>query len=275
MRGSTSLALGVAGAVAVFLVAASCLPNSNSSGEQAQPTASPSNYIAPVSSLPPAVSSNPATPGSSLPTPSVQSSAPTLEYVPVPTDTSSLWLQLESKQVGIIPANPAKAPEAVGVMKVASNTVVKPPEYLGCPWTSSSQMQHAGSSDPAGCNWSDTSIRVAASAYPSYPSNGTTYVYGHACQHHICPFSAIQRKAAGGYTVARGDTITIRTPSGVLTYRVTRVGSSSKNHNSLPAWANDSTVPNRVVVVTCEYESGGQSANNIVVVAKLVAAERM
>lgn len=256
MRGSTSLALGVAGAVAVFLVAASCLPNSNSSGEQTQPTASPSNYIAPVSSLPPAVPGNSATPGSSLPNPSVQSSAPTLEYVPVPTDTSSLWLQLESKQVGIIPAKPAKAPEAVGVLDVPSNTEVVPPE-------------------PSGHNWSGTSIRVKASAYPSYPSSGTTYVYGHACQHHICPFSAIQRKPGGSYTVARGDTITIRTPSGVLTYRVTRVGSSSKSYNSLPAWANDSTVPNRVVVVTCEYESGGQSANNIVVVAKLVAAERM
>jgi hypothetical protein len=37
----------------------------------------------------------------------------------------------------------------------------------------------------------------------------------------------------------------------------------------LPSWASDSSVPNRVVLVTCAYERGDTSTDNLVVVANL------
>jgi hypothetical protein len=37
----------------------------------------------------------------------------------------------------------------------------------------------------------------------------------------------------------------------------------------LPSWASDSTVRNRLVLVTCAFEQGDTSTENIVVVAKL------
>jgi len=44
---------------------------------------------------------------------------------------------------------------------------------------------------------------------------------------------------------------------------------SPKSASSLPTWASDSTVPDRVVLVTCAYEQGDTSTNNIVVTARL------
>jgi hypothetical protein len=40
----------------------------------------------------------------------------------------------------------------------------------------------------------------------------------------------------------------------------------------VPSWASDSTVPNRLVLVTCALEQGDISRDNIVVVARLHGA---
>jgi sortase (surface protein transpeptidase) len=106
---------------------------------------------------------------------------------------------------------------------------------------------------------------VVQAAYPATPSAGTTYVYGHACHHHLCPFTLLT-----GTDI--GDTVVVTTPSGLLTYRVDRIGLSPKSASSLPTWASDSTVGNRIVLVTCQYEHGDTSTTNIVVVANLTSA---
>jgi hypothetical protein len=57
-----------------------------------------------------------------------------------------------------------------------------------------------------------------------------------------------------------------------LRYRIKQIGLSSKSASSLPWWASDSSVPNRIVLVTCAYEQHDISTNNLVVVAYLDGA---
>jgi sortase (surface protein transpeptidase) len=66
-----------------------------------------------------------------------------------------------------------------------------------------------------------------------------------------------------------GDQVRVTTAVRASTYTIERIGLSSKSANSLPSWAADSTVPNRIVLVTCAYEQGDTSTDNIVVVARL------
>lgn len=108
----------------------------------------------------------------------------------------------------------------------------------------------------------DTAVWVKESTYPSTPSKGTTYVYGHACHYHVCPFTNL--KDAG-----LGDQVRVTTAARSSTYTIQRIGLSPKSASSLPSWASDSTVPNRIVLVTCAYEQGDTSTDNIVVVAHL------
>ena len=100
-------------------------------------------------------------------------------------------------------------------------------------------------------------------AYPADTSTGTTYIYGHACHHHTCSFTNLYRAAVG-------DPVMITTPAATLTYRITRIGTSPKNASALPDWSSDSTVHNRVVLVTCQFEQGDTSVNNLVIVAQLL-----
>jgi sortase (surface protein transpeptidase) len=69
-----------------------------------------------------------------------------------------------------------------------------------------------------------------------------------------------------------GDQVTITTASRTLRYRIEKIGLSPKAATSLPSWAADSSVPNRLVLVTCAYEQGDTSRDNIVVVAQLQTA---
>ena len=133
-------------------------------------------------------------------------------------------------------------PARVGSISVASNEPVDPPHNTPARW--------------------NTAFWVVESSYPSARSKGTTYVYGHACHYHACPFTNLKLAAVG-------DLVVVTTPSAVMTYRVSRTGLSSKSASSLPPWAADSTVRDRIVLVTCEFEQGDTSIKNIVVVATL------
>ena len=79
----------------------------------------------------------------------------------------------------------------------------------------------------------------------------------------MCAFNGLQ-------LVRIGDTMRITTGTAVLTYRVDRTGLGSKSAPALPRWASDSTVPNRVVLVTCDRTYDDVSYNNFIVVARLV-----
>jgi LPXTG-site transpeptidase (sortase) family protein len=125
----------------------------------------------------------------------------------------------------------------VDPISVASNQPVDPPQW-------------------------DTAVWVRQSSYPSAASNGTSYIYGHACHHHVCPFTRLSNTHAG-------DTINLTTATGTLTYLIKQTGLSPKDTSSLPSWASDSTVPRRIVLVTCAYEQGDISTNNFIVDAYL------
>lgn len=130
----------------------------------------------------------------------------------------------------------------VDSISVASNQPVDPPHSTAKQW--------------------DTAVWVKESTYPSGASIGTSYVYGHACHHHVCPFTRLKDAAVG-------DQVTVQTATQTLRYVIRRSGLSPRTANSLPSWAADSTVPNRLVLVTCAFEKGDTSRDNIVVVAQL------
>jgi LPXTG-site transpeptidase (sortase) family protein len=130
----------------------------------------------------------------------------------------------------------------VAPISVSSNEPVDPPHGSAEQW--------------------NTAAWVEQSAYPSTPGKGTSYVYGHACHYHVCPFTNLKDADVG-------DQVRVTTAARASTYTIERIGRSPKSANSLPSWASDSTVPNRIVLVTCAYEQGDTSTDNIVVVARL------
>lgn len=109
----------------------------------------------------------------------------------------------------------------------------------------------------------DTAAWIVQSTYPARPARGTAYIYGHACWDIVCSFNDLKDTRVG-------DIAQIMTPTARLTYRVDRIGVSPKTASSLPQWASDSTIPNRLVLVTCTFESNGASLDNLVVRAHLV-----
>jgi sortase (surface protein transpeptidase) len=130
----------------------------------------------------------------------------------------------------------------VGSISVASHEPVDPPHETAAQW--------------------NTPVWVEQSTYPATPGKGTTYVYGHACHHHVCPFTNLKDAHVG-------DQVRVVTSALASTYTIERIGLSPKSASSLPSWASDSTLPNRIVLVTCAYEQGDMSSDNIVVAAHL------
>jgi LPXTG-site transpeptidase (sortase) family protein len=108
----------------------------------------------------------------------------------------------------------------------------------------------------------NTAAWIIQSAYPARQTRGTTYVYGHACHHHVCAFTELNEARPG-------DLVHVATPVSELAYRITRVGTAPKSARSLPAWAADITVADRLVLVTCNYEQGDTSTDNLIAVAAL------
>ncbi len=107
----------------------------------------------------------------------------------------------------------------------------------------------------------NTAAWIEQSAYPASPATGPSYIYGHACRHHACSFNRLT-------DVAVGATVTVRSASQTVTYRVCARGLSAKAGNLVvPACSGSDT---DLVLVTCQYEHGDVSLDNLVVVARLV-----
>lgn len=136
---------------------------------------------------------------------------------------------------------------AVAPLSVESHQPVDPPHHTAKQWL--------------------TAAWISESTFPDLPKRGTSYIYGHACHYHVCSFTKLKDARLGG-------TVRITTRSDELTYRIDRIGLSPKTASTLPPWASDSTVPDRVVLVTCNYERGDTSLNNLVVEAHLVDRRR-
>lgn len=142
----------------------------------------------------------------------------------------------------VVQTNSGPISAHVDSISVASNQPVDPPHSTAQEW--------------------DTAVWVKESSYPSSASAGTSYVYGHACHHHVCPFTRLKDARVG-------DRVTVQTSGQPLTYVIRRTGLSPRTASSLPSWAADSAVPDRLVLVTCAFEQGDTSRSNIVVVAQL------
>ncbi len=109
-----------------------------------------------------------------------------------------------------------------------------------------------------------TAAWIEQSAYPTAAATGgPSYIYGHACHHHVCSFTQLR-------DAATGNTVTVDTPASLLTYRICATGRSSKTGNlQVPTCGAE---PVNLVLVTCEYEQGDQSTHNLVVAAQLVSS---
>jgi LPXTG-site transpeptidase (sortase) family protein len=167
------------------------------------------------------------------PPPTKPATATPIEGTPASVQLGSFSLDIEM-QTGRISAD-------VEPISVASNEAVDPPHSTAKEW--------------------NTAAWVQQSTFPDPGTDGTSYVYGHACHHHKCPFTTLKDAQVG-------DKVTVTTISNRLEYVVKRVGMSPKSATALPSWASDSTVPDRLVMVTCAFEQGDTSTENIVVVAQ-------
>ncbi len=107
----------------------------------------------------------------------------------------------------------------------------------------------------------DTAAWIEQSAYPDRAARGPSYVYGHACHYHVCPFTRLVDSRVG-------DAIIVRSGAHRIRYRICSIGVSSKAGNLvLPACAPGIDL----VLVTCQYELGDTSTNNLVVVATMIS----
>ena len=180
------------------------------------------------SPTPPQARTTPVRPGTATPHPATTPATP-------PPSADAVFSLVVTTHSGDISTN-------VASISVASNEPVDPPHNTAQQW--------------------NTAVWVKQSSYPSAASHGTSYVYGHACHHHVCSFTRLK-------DTSLGDQVTVTTTAATLTYRIARIGLSPKTATSLPSWASDSTAPNRLVLVTCAFEHGDTSHDNIVIVAHL------
>ena len=106
-----------------------------------------------------------------------------------------------------------------------------------------------------------TAAWIEQSSFPGASAGGASFIYGHACHHHVCSFTRLRDAQVG-------DPITVITPSSVLIYRLCATGRSAKTGNLAVPSCDGVGVD--LVLVTCEYEQGDQSSNDLVVAATLV-----
>lgn len=109
-------------------------------------------------------------------------------------------------------------------------------------------------------------VRYRPLISPADTDRGTSYVYGHACHHHVCAFTRLAR-------VTEGASIVVRTGGSQARYVVTRTSANfpKEGPGSLADRSSgvaDRSVGHRLVLITCAYERGDLSLNNFVVIAK-------
>jgi LPXTG-site transpeptidase (sortase) family protein len=223
-------------AAAAVVVAAATVALISAGADHRHTATPPSDTSSRTSPLRPGTAGpDPAATGKTPTEPAQPAASATTTAPPPSADAAAVFSLVVTTQSGDIAAN-------VDSISVASNEPVDAPHNTAQQW--------------------NTAVWVKQSSYPSAASNGTSYVYGHACHHHVCSFTRLK-------DANLSDRVTVTTPATTLTYRITRIGLSPKTASSLPSWASDSTVPNRLVLVTCAFEQGDTSTDNIVVVAQL------
>ena len=108
-------------------------------------------------------------------------------------------------------------------------------------------------------------VRYRPLVRPTDTRSGTSYIYGHACHHHVCAFTDLAH-------VRPGARVTVTSGSVRTSYHVVRASAGFPKHGpgSLADRTGaiaDRSIPRRIVLITCAYEHGDVSLNNFVVVA--------
>ena len=131
-------------------------------------------------------------------------------------------------------------------------------------------------------------VRKGFGVAPGSDSGGTSYILGHAWAKMPLVFNPLSELAMQEVTgqnpetqsgvrtfpikAINGYNIVLRTPTGVLTYMVTRAFAVSKSHagdvKSLMA-----NTPNRVVLITCGVKDGADVDYNVIVDAYLTSSK--
>jgi hypothetical protein len=110
------------------------------------------------------------------------------------------------------------------------------------------------------------------SALPGTDSDGTTYVYGHACKHHTCPFTALGLMSPSELRQLLGGKIVVRTSRGTLTYTIDTIGALSKTGNHTLSTVSTAKSGNRFGIVLCQYDEF-YSTNNYYLEGLLTSAK--
>jgi hypothetical protein len=123
---------------------------------------------------------------------------------------------------------------------------------------------------------------------PSSDAAGTSYILGHAWAEArlvLNPLSEYAMKQVTGrrpvkesgvpiypVTNVNGYKIVLKVPHGTLTYRVTRAFAVSKEDAIKVQSIMETTIPNRVVIITCGVNNGQDIDDNIIVYADLYSS---
>ena len=161
---------------------------------------------------------------------------------PPPPDTPGTFTLTVSTGSGDIQA--AVAPLSVDLHSDGTAEPIDPPHGTAAQWL--------------------TAAWIRQSTYPAAGARGTTYVYGHACHHHVCSFTRLRDAQVG-------NAITVTTPHSVLNYRICDTARSAKSGDLAVPSCGSADV--NLVLVTCEYEQGDQSTHNLVVAATFVTSD--
>jgi hypothetical protein len=164
--------------------------------------------------------------------------APVQREVPLPGGVMDLTVRAPDGRLILTTTVGALAPVAVG----DGYAPIDPPRWNQAVW-----------------------VRYRPLVPPMDTTRGTSYVYGHACHHHTCAFTDLFHAAGGG-------SITLSQGARVVRYRIVRTSADfpKSGAGSLAARTSgvaNRSVPDRLVLITCAYESGDVSLNNFVVVA--------
>lgn len=108
-------------------------------------------------------------------------------------------------------------------------------------------------------------VRYRPLVPPDDTVHGTSYVYGHACHHHVCAFTQLHRVRAGATVLVKAGSQTTRYVVTRTSADFPKTGPHSLAHRT--SGVANRGMRNRLVLITCAYESGDVSLNNFIVVA--------
>jgi hypothetical protein len=97
------------------------------------------------------------------------------------------------------------------------------------------------------------------SALPRSPSGGTTLIYGHACLHHVCPFTSL-------HAAQPGASVVLYTAAATFTYTVNAV-----RHQPKAGMGDYSFGNSDIGLITCVLPDEGSVDDNRIVLGTLTS----